>query len=262
MRATFASATAFCAVLAAFVSAAYAQICNAHYPIRATGAACSGSNATAHITRPHDGVVTCCIATERVIAPRGSTYYGPNQYQRVQAGLAMAGSALGILGEFAKVIESWTTPTPDERWQGQVRAERADAAKRAAQWHQSSLISLRAGDDRSAIIHMEQAVRAAEELDDANAVAQYEQALRIIRAQAELKEALALRAERRYNEAFSAFGRAKIYARNAERADLAARIEQYRQEVQAEVRRLPPQQRRTIKQTKDCSFVNGQYLCD
>jgi len=268
MRATVARAVVFCALAAGVASAASAQICNAHYPIRATGAACSGSNATAHITRPHDGVATCCLAVVDRYSPGARNFNRPSHNDRIAAGFAIAGLALGIFAELWEMFGSSDPPPtgPSERdlQREQVRGERADLRAQAARWHDAALREARKGDERSAEGFLVKAVRLAWDAKDQALIAAYERNLHVVRAQMHLKEALALKAERRNFSARQELEKAAHWARLANRKDLSDRILDYRETVPLRSDRDPKAAKTQPERGpgSTCVEVNGRLLCD
>jgi hypothetical protein len=252
----------FAAAVAVSASAAHAQICNAHYPQRATGAACSSSNAAGHITRPTDGVVVCCLRAPQSGQSRG-TYQGSTQQNRYAAGLAAAGLALGIFSEFLQMLESAEAESSEEDYRAElaarVQGERFDAKRTAAAWNYSGLQQAKIDDFVSAEAHLSAAIKYAIDGYDDEGEELYRRNREIVRAQWHLKEALALKAEGNVAGAELYLRRASNAASNAQRKDLEQKILAYRRDLHAS---SPKARTEPFRERSSCVVVNGQQLCD
>ncbi|MGE0151197.1 MAG: hypothetical protein AB7R90_01170 [Reyranellaceae bacterium] len=250
------------AAAAVSASDAHAQICNAHYPQRATGAACSGANATAHITRPSDGVVTCCVRSPQSSAGT-TTYSGTSQQNRYAAALAAGGIALGIAAEFLRMLDSAESEASEEDYRAELQAriegERLDAKRTAAAWNYSGLQQAKIDDFVSAEAHLSAAIKHAIDAYDHEGEELYKRNRDIVRAQWYLKEALALKAEKDFAGAEKYLLRASHAASDAKRKDLEQKILAYRRDLHAS---SPRGRTEPFRERTSCVIVNGQQMCD
>jgi len=241
---------------------AQAQICNAHYPTRATGAACYGSNATAHITRPHDGVVVCCVRPPQSSSGT-TTYRVAPQQNRYAAGLAAAGLGLSLFLEAWQLFESAEAESSEEDYQAELRArvegERLDARRTAAAWNYSGLQAARNEDFVSAEAHLSAAVKYAIDARDDDLEELYKRNREIVRAQWYLKEGLALKAEGDLDGAQKYLLKASHAAYDADNRDLEQRILAYRRDLHAS---SPKLRKQPFRERSSCVTVNGQQMCD
>jgi hypothetical protein len=253
----------FAGAAAVSASAAHAQICNAHYPQRATGAACSSQYATAHITRPSDGVVVCCLGSPPSSSGGRTTYQGYSQQNRYAAGLAMAGMGLSIFAEVWQMFESAESDSSEEDFQAELQAriagERLDARRTAAAWNYSGLQAARKEDFRTADAHLSAAIKYAIAADDDDLEERYRRNRDIVRAQWYLKEGLALKAEGDLEGAQKYLLKASHAAFDADRKDLEQRILDYRRELHASSSKTRKQ---PFRERSSCVIVNGEQLCD
>jgi tetratricopeptide (TPR) repeat protein len=253
----------FAGAAAVSASAAHAQICNAHYPQRATGAACSSPYATAHITRPTDGVVVCCLGSPPSSSGGRTNYQGYSQQNRYAAGLAAAGVGLGILAEVIQMFESAEEESSEEDYRAEVQArvegERLDAKRTAAAWNYSGLQQAKIDDYVSAEAHLSAAIKSAIDAYDDEGEELYKRNREIVRAQWYLKEALALKAEKDFAGAQRYLLRASHAASSAKRKDLEQKILAYRRDLHAT---SPKARTEPFRERSSCVIVNGQQLCD
>ena len=253
----------FAAAIAVSASAAHAQICNAHYPQRATGAACSSPYATAHITRPTDGVVVCCLGSPPKSSGGRTTYQGSSQQNRYAAGLAAAGVGLGILAEIIQMFESAEEEASEEDYRAELAArvegERLDAKRTAAAWNYSGLKQARIDDFVSAEAHLSAAIKYSIDAYDDEGEELYRRNREIVRAQWYLKEGLALKAEKNFADAERYLLMASHAASSAKRKDLQQQILAYRRELHAS---SPKQRAEPFRDRTSCVIVNGQQMCD
>ena len=235
--------------------AAAAQVCNSAYPIRATGAACSGPN-VGYVGRQPGGDVFCCIGSSR---STGSIYAYPGG-NRVGAGLAAGGAMLEVLGALLNMFGSSPSSDADARAEAEARwrGDRADARRKAAAWNASGLAQAKLGDDVSAEAHFAAAVKFAQNAGDTDAEQLYNRNMYVARARQDLRRALALQADGRINEADDAYMRAAGAARFAGRADLSEQIYRQRGDMLAQTAKSG----RRIESKRSCTVVNGETLCD
>jgi tetratricopeptide (TPR) repeat protein len=253
----------FAAAVAVSAGAAQAQICNAHYPQRATGAACSSSNAAGHITRPTDGVVVCCLRPPQSSSGGRTTYQGSSQQNRYAAGMAAAGMALGIFADIIQMLESAESESSEEDYRAELAArvegERIDAKRTAAAWNYSGLQQAKIDDFVSAEAHLSAAIKYAIDGYDDEGEELYRRNREIVRSQWYLKEALALKAEGNIAGAEQYLRRASNAASSAKRKDLEQRILAYRRDLHAS---SPKTRAEPFRERTSCVIVNGQQMCD
>jgi hypothetical protein len=233
--------------------------CPYYFPIRATGAACSGPNAIS-IT----GSNACCVAAPS--GSRGSTIRVPNMpsgADRYQAGLAIGIAGLGIIVElinlFGPSMASESAPPAEPDYRGQLAGERADAVRQAQRWHAAAMREVQKGDMRSAEGFLYKAVKLAEDGADYQLRHQYQLQLHTVSATKHMMEGLALQAEGRHDEAIKEMLRAGTNARLAGQIKLAQRIDTYRRQLLAQSKGSSPSEKR---QTGTCMMVNGQLVCE
>ncbi len=264
-----AAAAAGALVLSGGIAAAQG-ICNAHFPIRATGPACNGGNAVSHITRP-DGIVVCCIAASR---PRTNSYNIPSGGDRYAAGLALGMVGLSIVIDLINMFGPSTVSDgasdvarEQDRVRGELQEERRQARREAARWHEAALREVKKGDMRSAEGFLIKAARLAEGAGDYALRDVYERELNVVRATQHMKEGLALQAEGKIFSAEEEMNKAAFYAEKSGRPDLSRRIRDYRQTLAAqrspskslrEKHGLPPR----ITEKSTCLEVNGKMICE
>ena len=255
------------ALVAIAAEAAAQGICNAHYPIRATGAACNSANAVGHITRPTDGVVVCCIGSPQSSSPRGGTVNVPSATDRYAAGLALGAAGLGIVSDLIDMIErssaSQDAAPPRHFYRDRLAQEREDARLEAARWYEAAVYEIRKGDMHSAEGFLAKAVKLAAGGTEYELRDRYQLELNAVKATQAMKEGLALEAEGRPKEALQRMDMAAYWAEQAGRKDLHARIRQYRETLRAAGSGTragrtgsEPGERST------CLQVNGELICE
>lgn len=238
--------------------------CPYYYPIRAVGAACTGDYIA--IT----GSNACCKAAPR--APQSQPQRGGGGYSggggnsnsnRIAAGLAAGGLMLDVLSILFDMASSSAVPIQDTSEEQQrnmrIQGERADALWRASQWNATAVAAMKSGDDKTASAHFAAAVKYAEDANDTDAINLYKRNQHLIEAQILLKEALAAKAERRYEESEKLLMRSSFYAGLANRPDLRDRIRNYRRELRTQ---NPATAQKPFKEETSCVTVNGELMCD
>lgn len=252
--------TAIGVVLAAGIAPALAQptsSCPYYYPIRAVGAACTGEYI------PITGSNACCKAAPRAQQPqsRGGGY--GSSYDRIGAGLAVGGAMLEVLSSLLDMMGSSSAPVADTSQEEQdkirVKGERAEALWRAQQWNATAVAAMKAGDDITAEAHFAAAVKYATDSGNNDAINLYKRNQHLMEARILLKEALAAKAERNFEEAEKLLQRASFYAGLAGRPDLRDRIKDYRRELRDQT---PGGAKKPFKDNTSCVTVNGQLMCD
>lgn len=238
-------------------------VCPAAWPIRLTGAACSGPN-VGFVTKRPDGQAVCCAAPPRsanVHNGRTTYYGGPSQGNRIAAGMALGAAGLEIVGMLVDMLGGASQPNPvfDEAYEKisrKVDADRAKAAFEAEQLNAGGLKAAQAGNYLTALGDFKRAA----DRDPGNF--QYQKNMAAMDALLLLQEALALTAEKKFSPAFTTFAKAEARARDAERPDIAQRIDTYRQQLLGQLEKAPQSVRDSVKPTKQCLQVNGEYVCD
>jgi hypothetical protein len=244
--------------------AQFDAVCPAAWPIRLTGAACSGPN-VGFVTKRPDGVAVCCAAPPRNanIHNGPTTYYGgPSQANRIAAGMALGAAGLEIVGMLVDMLGGPSQPNPvfDEEYERISRKVDADRAKAAFEAEQLNAGGLRAAQAGQYLTALGDFKRAADR-DPSNA--QYERNMSAMDALLLLlQEALALTAEKKFSPAFTTFAKASARARDGERPDIAQRIDAYRQQLLGQLEKAPAGVRETVKPTTNCVQVNGEFVCD
>ena len=232
--------------------------CPYYYPIRAVGAACTGEYI------PITGSNACCKAAPR--APQSSGGGGGrsySNYDRISAGLAVGGAMLDVLSILLDMASSSAGPvgdtSEDKQRNMRIQGERADALWRAGQWNATAVAAMKAGDDITAQAHFAAAVKYAEDSGNNDAINLYNRNQHLMEAQVLLKEALAAKAERRYEEAEKLLMRSSFFAGLADRPDLRDRIKNYRRELRTQ---NPAAAKKPFKEDTSCVTVNGELMCD
>lgn len=244
--------------------AQFDAVCPAAWPIRLTGAACSGPN-VGFVTRKPDGEAVCCAAPPRSANVRTgpSTYYsGPSQASRIQAGMALGAAGLEIIGMLVDMLGgSAQAPDPafDKAYEEISRKVDTDLAKAAFEAQQMNAAGLRAAQAGNYLTALGDFKRASDR-DPSNT--QYQKNMAAMDALLQLQEALALTAEKKFSPALTTFAKAEARARDAERPDIAQRIDSYRQQLLGQLQKAPSATRDSVKPTKQCLQVNGEFVCD
>lgn len=247
--------------------------CNSYYPIRQQGAACFGPNVGFSMTRP-DGVTVCCVAQPQSSSggsTRG-TIYGPSEGERIAAGLALGIEGVQLLAEIIGWLSASTSSSvPPESYEDRQRREqveqqdRAIAAERAVQnrnaevLKQGGLAAAKAGNYRTALGDFK---RCRDLATIPELMVECGRQLASMDAYLYLQEALALWAEGKRGEASQNFAKAVLRAGNAERSDIASRINAYRAKLNAEIEKLPAQERPKSRPTTECVNMNGRLVCE
>jgi len=231
--------------------------CPYYYPIRAVGAACTGEYI------PITGSNACCKAAPRAPQSQSGGGRSNSNYDRIGAGLAVGGAMLEVLSSLLDMMGSSAAPVADTSEDQQrnirIQGERAEALWRAGQWNATAVAAMKAGDDKTAAAHFAAAVKYAEDSGNNDAINLYKRNQHLMEARILLKEALAAKAEQRYEEAEKLLMRASFFAGLADRPDLRDRIKDYRRELRTQ---NPAAAKKPFKEETSCVPVNGELMCD
>jgi hypothetical protein len=261
------------ALLASGELAIAQSICNAAYPTRATGAACSGPNAVGHITRP-DGLVVCCIGSYRAASPNRGRVSIPSNISaggdRYAAGLQLGVAGLSLIIELINLFgpsmagdSSGDIVREQERVRSELQEERRQAHRDAARWHEAGMREVKKGDMRSAEGFLIKAARLAEASTDFALRDRYERELNVVKATQHMKEGLAFQAEGKIAYAALELNKAAYFAELTGRPDLSQRIRDYRRNLIAnQSNGTKPQKAPKITEKSTCLEVNGKMICE
>lgn len=240
------------------------SICNAHYPVRATGAACNSGNAVGHIQRP-DGVVVCCIGSPQVSSPRMGTVNIPSGADRYAAGLALGLAGASIVLDLVNMFGPSTVVDSPQREADRTRetlsAERSQARRDSARWYEAAIREVKKGDMRSADGFLFKAMKLAEDVGDWDTRDRYKRELSVVRATKHMKEGLALQAEGKIEAALLELNHAAFWSQGSGNHDLTTRIYEYRNGL-AKANWGALQAKPKITKRSTCLEVNGKMMCE